>query len=439
MIKEDVHPTIVVDGYRKAAAKALQILDKLAISVPPTDRKWLVKVAKTSMASKLISKESDQLAALCADALLAVAEKVGETYRVDIDDVKVEKKTGSGLQQTELIKGIVLDKEVVHAGMPKRIESAKIALINSALEIEKTEFDAKINISDPSQIKQFLDEENSMLKTMVTTIVDSGANVVVCQKGIDDIAQHYLAKAGVLAVRRVKESDMTKLSKATGGRIITNLEDLSQKDLGKANLVEERKVEDDKWVFVEGCKNPKSTTILVRGATQRVTDEAERSMHDALMVVKDVIEHPAIVVGGGAPEEEVSSQLREWANSLTGREQLAVQKYADAMEVIPLTLAENAGMDPIDTQVELRAKHGQGKKWVGVNVLAGKVGDLEAEEVYEPLAVKQQIIKSSTEAACMILRIDDVIASSKTRAPPMPPGGGGMGGMGGMGDMGGMD
>ncbi len=441
LIKENVHPTIVVDGYRKASVKALQILDKIAIQVPPTDRKWLVKVAKTSMASKLINRESDQLAALCADALLAVAEKVGEEYRVDIDDIKVEKKPGTSLRQTELIKGIVLDKEVVHAGMPKRIDNAKIALINSPLEIEKTEFDAKINISDPSQIKQFLDEENSMLKGMVDKVVDTGANVVVCQKGIDDIAQHYLAKANVLAVRRVKESDMTKLAKATGGRVVTNLEDLTEKDLGKAQLVEERKVEEDRWVFVEGAKNPKAITILVRGATQRVTDEAERSMHDALMVVKDVIEHPSIVVGGGAPEAELSYQLREWANSLSGREQLAVQKYADALESIPLTLAENAGMDPIDTQVELRAKHGQGKKWFGVNVLAGKVGDLEAEEVFEPEAVKQQIIKSATEAANMILRIDDVIASSKMKTPPMPPGGGGgMGGMGGgMGGMGGMD
>ncbi|MDA4130097.1 MAG: thermosome subunit beta [Thaumarchaeota archaeon] len=442
LIKENVHPTIVVDGYRKASVKALQILDKIAIQVPPTDRKWLVKVAKTSMASKLINKESDQLAALCADALLAVAEKVGDEYRVDIDDIKVEKKPGTSLRQTELIKGIVLDKEVVHAGMPKKIEGAKIALINSPLEIEKTEFDAKINISDPSQIKQFLDEENSMLKSMVSKVVDTGANVVICQKGIDDIAQHYLAKANVLAVRRVKESDMTKLAKATGGRVVTNLDDLTEKDLGKAQLVEERKVEEDKWVFVEGAKNPKAITILVRGATQRVTDEAERSMHDALMVVKDVIEHPSIVVGGGAPEAELSYQLREWANSLSGREQLAVQKYADALESIPLTLAENAGMDPIDTQVELRAKHGQGKKWFGVNVLAGKVGDLEAEEVFEPEAVKQQIIKSSTEAANMILRIDDVIASSKMKTPPMPPGGGGgMGGMGGMGGggMGGMD
>jgi len=441
LIRENVHPTIVVDGYRKAAVKALQILDKIAIPVPPTDRKWLVKVAKTSMASKLISKESDYLAALCADALLAVAEKVGEEYRVDIDDVKVEKKPGSSLRQTELIKGIVLDKEVVHAGMPKRIEGAKIALINSPLEIEKTEFDAKININDPSQIKQFLDEENSMLKSMVTKVVDTGANVVICQKGIDDIAQHYLAKSNVLAVRRVKESDMTKLAKATGGRVVTNLDDLTEKDLGKAQLVEERKVEEDKWVFVEGAKNPKSTTILVRGATQRVTDEAERSMHDALMVVKDVIEHPSIVVGGGAPEAEISYQLREWANSLSGREQLAVQKYADALESIPLTLAENAGMDPIDTQVELRAKHAQGKKWFGANVLAGKVSDLEVEEVFEPTAVKQQIIKSATEAASMILRIDDVVASSKMKTPPMPPGGGGgMGGMGGgMGGMGGMD
>ncbi len=433
LIKDNVHPTIIVDGYRKAATKALQALDKISLKVSPDDRKWLVKIARTSMASKLISKESDQLADIATDAVLSVAEKVGDRYRVDIDDVKVEKKPGSSLRQTQLIKGIVLDKEVVHAGMPKRVENAKIALINCPLEIEKTEFDAKININDPSQIKQFLDEENAMLKGMVDKLVSTGANVVICQKGIDDIAQHYLAKNNVLAVRRVKESDMTKLAKATGGRVVTSLDDLSEKDLGKAQLVEERKVEEDKWVFVEGCKNPKATTILVRGATQRVTDEAERSMHDAIMVVKDVIEHPAIVVGGGATEAELSYQVREYSNSLSGREQLAVQKYADALESIPLTLAENAGMDPIDTQVELRAKHGQGKKWYGVNVLAGKVGDLEAEEVYEPSAVKEQIIKSATEAASMILRIDDVIASSKMKTPPTPPGGGGAGagGMGG--------
>ena len=436
LVRDNVHPTIIVDGYRKASNKALKVLEEIAIKVPSTDKKWLNKIAKTSMASKLISKDSGLLADLTVEALLSVAEKVGESgYKVDIDDVKVEKKPGGGIAATQLIKGIILDKEVVHAGMPKKITDAKIALINSPLEIEKTEFDAKINISDPSQIKRFLDEENSMLKGMVDKLVETGANVVVCQKGIDDIAQHYLAKNDVLAVRRVKESDMTKLAKATGGRVVTNLEDLSAKDLGKAQIVEERKVEEDKWVFVEGCKNPKSTTILVRGATQRVTDEAERSLHDALMVVKDVIEHPVVVVGGGAPEAELSYRLREWANSLSGREQLAVQKYADALESIPLTLAINSGMDPIDTQVDIRAKHGQGKKWYGVNCLAGKCGDMEAEEVFEPSAVKEQIIKSSTEAASMILRIDDVIASSKSKMPAGPPGGaGGMGGMGG-GDM----
>jgi len=430
LIKDNVHPTIIVDGYRRAANKALETLNKIAIQVSPNDKTWLRKIAMTSMASKLVSRDAQKLADLAVEALLSVAEKVGDRYRVDIDDVKVEKKPGAGLGQTQLIKGIVLDKEVVHAGMPKRVENAKIALINCPLEIEKTEFDAKININDPSQIKQFLDEENAMLKGMVDKLVSTGANVVICQKGIDDIAQHYLAKNNVLAVRRVKESDMTKLAKATGGRVVTSLDDLSEKDLGKAQLVEERKVEEDKWVFVEGCKNPKATTILVRGATQRVTDEAERSMHDAIMVVKDVIEHPAIVVGGGATEAELSYQVREYSNSLSGREQLAVQKYADALESIPLTLAENAGMDPIDTQVELRAKHGQGKKWYGVNVLAGKVGDLEAEEVYEPSAVKEQIIKSATEAASMILRIDDVIAAGKMKEPSTPPGKGGGAGAG---------
>ena len=430
LIKDNVHPTIIVDGYRRAANKALETLNKIAIQVSPNDKTWLRKIAMTSMASKLVSRDAQKLADLAVEALLSVAEKVGDRYRVDIDDVKVEKKPGAGLGQTQLIKGIVLDKEVVHAGRPKRVENAKIALINCPLEIEKTEFDAKININDPSQIKQFLDEENAMLKGMVDKLVSTGANVVICQKGIDDIAQHYLAKNNVLAVRRVKESDMTKLAKATGGRVVTSLDDLSENDLGRADLVEERKVEEDKWVFVEGCKNPKATTILVRGATQRVTDEAERSMHDAIMVVKDVIEHPAIVVGGGATEAELSYQVREYSNSLSGREQLAVQKYADALESIPLTLAENAGMDPIDTQVELRAKHGQGKKWYGVNVLAGKVGDLEAEEVYEPSAVKEQIIKSATEAASMILRIDDVIAAGKMKEPSTPPGKGGGAGAG---------
>ncbi|HYB45129.1 MAG TPA: thermosome subunit beta, partial [Nitrososphaerales archaeon] len=327
------------------------------------------------------------------------------------------------------IKGMVLDKEVVHSGMPKRVEEAKIALVNSALEIEKTEFSAEIRIDDPEQMQKFMDEESNILKGMVDKVNAAGANVLVCQKGIDDLAQHFLAKAGVLAVRRVKESDMGKLAKATGARIVTNLDDLTSKDLGYAKLVEERKLEEDKWVFIEGCKNPKAVTILVRGGTQRIVDEAERALHDALMVTKDVVEKPAIVAGGGAPEQEVSVQVRAWAQKLSGREQLAALKFADAMESIPLTLAENAGMDPIDTQVELRARHGkEGGKWVGVDALNGKVAEMYAKSVVEPLAVKLQILRGATEAASMILRIDDVIAASKTKAPAGGPGGG-MGGM----------
>lgn len=430
LIGKDVHPTIIVDGYRKAAEKALEILEQISVKVKPTDKASLNHIAQTSMQTKLVADNSADLAALIVDALLQVAEKTDvESYKVDLDNVKVEKKPGGSTSDTALIKGIVLDKEVVHAGMPKRVDAAKIALVNSPLEIEKTEFSAEIRINDPSQMKRFLDEENSMLSAMVDKVSSVGANVLICQKGIDDVAQHYLAKKGILAVRRAKESDMTKLAKATGARIVTNLEDLTSKDLGAAQLVEERKVETDKWVFVEGCKNPKAVSILVRGGSQRVVDEAERSMHDALMVVKDVLEKPAIVAGGGAPEAEIASQLREYANKLSGREQLAVLKFADALESIPLTLAQNAGMDPIDSQVDIRAKHGQGKKWFGINVRTGKVSDMMGDDVVEPSAVKEQIIRSSTEAASMILRIDDVIASGKSKAPAGPPGGaGGMGG-----------
>ncbi|MDH2901224.1 MAG: thermosome subunit beta, partial [archaeon] len=433
LVNKDVHPTIIVDGYRRASEKALDYLDEIAIKVPPTDQKWLQKIARTSMASKLISGDSTHLSQIAVDALLTVAEQSGENYKVDLDNVKVEKKPGSSTSDTKLIKGIVLDKEVVHAGMPKRVENARIALVNCPLEIEKTEFSAEIRINDPAQMKQYLDQENEMLMAMVDKVSSAGANVLVCQKGIDDIAQHFLAKKGILAVRRAKESDMGKLSKATGARMVTNLDDLVEKDLGSAALVEERKLETDKWVFVEGCKNPKAVSILVRGGSQRVVDETERSMHDALMVVKDVIEHPGITVGGGATEEELAHRLRQWASSLPGREQLAVQKYADALESIPLTLATNSGMDPIDTQVELRAKHGQEKKWWGVNCLETKCSDLETEEVYEPVSVKEQIIKSSTEAACMILRIDDVIAAGKMKEPTGGKGGKGSEG-GGMED-----
>lgn len=431
LLDKDVHPTIIVDGYKKAAAQAQKILDKIAIKVPPGDKEWLLKIAETSMSTKLVSREAVALAEQVVDALLHVAEKSGTAYKVDIDDVKVEKKSGGSIRDTQLIRGIVLDKEVVHAGMPKKVENAKIALINAPLEIEKTEFDAKINISNPDQIKAFLDEENKMLKEMVDKIAEVGATVAVCQKGIDDIAQHYLAKAGILAVRRVKESDLTKLAKATGGRVVTNLEDLGTKDLGSAALVEERKIEEDKWVFIEGCKNPKAVTILVRGGTQRIVDEAERGLHDALMVCKDVMQNPAIVIGGGAPEAELAHQLREYSTTLGGREQLAVQKFADSLEAIPIALAENAGLDPIDTQVELRAAHSQGKKWYGVGAMQGKVEDMEKVGVYEPAVVKQQIINSATEAASMILRIDDVIAASKMKEPRGGAHGGeGMGGMG---------
>ena len=431
LISKDVHPTIIVDGYRKSAIKAIEILSNLAQKIDGGDKSQLVRIARTSMQTKLVSKESNELAEIVVNAALQVSEKFDSQYKVDIEDVKVEKKAGGSLRDTKLIKGIVLDKEVVHGGMPKRVEKAKIALINSALEIEKTEFDAKINISSPDQMKMFLEEENKMLMTMVDKITKSGANVVICQKGIDDIAQHYMAKANILAVRRVKESDMTKLSRATGARIVSNLDDLSSKDLGLADLVEERKVETDKWVFVEGCRHPKSVTILIRGGSQRVVDEAERSIHDALMVTKDVLERPAIVAGGGSPESYTAGKLREWSNSLSGREQLAAEKFAESLEVIPLRLAENAGMDPIDTLTELRSKQLKGSKWSGIDVRNGKVTDMSKLDIVEPLSVKEQIIKSATEVASMILRIDDVIASSKSGGPP---GGGGMP-PGGMGDM----
>jgi len=426
LIAKDVHPTIIVDGYRKSALKSLEILNHLAQKIDGGNKSELVKVAKTSMQTKLVSKESDALSELVVNASLEVSEPNESGYSVDIDDVKVEKKAGGSLRDTKLIKGIVLDKEVVHGGMPKRVEKAKIALINSALEIEKTEVDAKININSPDQMKMFLEEENKMLKNMVDRIISSGANVAICQKGIDDVAQHYLAKSNILAVRRVKESDMTKLSRATGARTVNNLEDLSSKDLGLADLVEERKVETDKWVFIEGCKHPKAVTILIRGGSQRVVDEAERSIHDALMVTKDVMEKPLIVAGGGSPESFVAGKLREWSSTLSGREQLAADKFAESLEVIPLALAENAGMDPIDTLTELRSKQAKGSKWSGIDARSAKIVDMSKLDIVEPLSVKEQIIKSATEVASMILRIDDVIASSKSGGAPggggMPPG-----------------
>ena len=430
LITKDVHPTIIVDGYRKSAQKSIEIFNQLAQKIDGGNKSELIKVAKTSMQTKLVSKESNELSEIVVNAALQVSEPNDSGYLVDIDDVKVEKKAGGSLRDTKLIKGIVLDKEVVHGGMPKRIEKAKIALVNSALEIEKTEFDAKINISSPDQMKMFLEEENKMLKSMVDKLISSGANVTICQKGIDDVAQHYLAKSNILAVRRVKESDMTKLARATGARIVNNLEDLSSKDLGAADLVEERKVETDKWVFIEGCKHPKAVTILIRGGSQRVVEEADRSIHDALMVTKDVMEKPFIVAGGGSPESFVAGKLRDWSSTLSGREQLAADKFAESIEVIPLALAENAGMDPIDTLTELRSKQAKGSKWSGIDARSGKIVDMSKLDIVEPLSVKEQIIKSATEVASMILRIDDVIASSKSGGGP--PGGGMPPGMGEM-------
>ncbi|NOJ26628.1 MAG: thermosome subunit [Nitrososphaera sp.] len=433
LITKNVHPTVVVEGFKKASQKAIETLREIATKVDPQDKAFLNKIARTSMASKMVSADSKELSDMVVDAVLSVAEKSAEQYKVDTDNIKVEKKAGGSIRDTKFVHGIVLDKEVVHGGMPKRVENAKIAVINSALEIEKTEFDAKININSPDQMQQFIDEENKMLKAMVDKVVTAGANVLLCQKGIDDIAQHYLAKAGILAVRRVKESDMYKLSRATGARIVNNLDELSASDLGFAKVVEERKVETDKWVFVEECKNPKSVSILVRGGSQRVVDEAERSVHDAIMAVKDVVEYPYVLVGGGAPEALASLKLRDWASTLSGRAQLAAEKFADGVETIPIILAENAGMDPLDTQVQLRSKSSTGKARYGIDVVNGKVADLAAKDIYEPLAVKEQVINAATEAACMILRIDDVIAASKSKDMPKPGGHGGMGG--GMGDM----
>ena len=421
LLKKDVHSSTIVEGYQNAAEKTLEIYSELSKKITADDKESLLKIATTSMQSKLISEDSDILSKIVVDAILSIATKKGDNYTVDLENIKVEKKAGGSIQDTQIVKGIVLDKEIVHSGMPTKIEKARIALVNSALEIEKTEMSSEIRITDPTQMQMFLEEENRMLKNMVDKLHDIGANVLICQKGIDDIAQHYLAKHGIMAVRRVKESDMIKLSKATGGRVISNLDDLSDKDLGISDLAHQKKVESDKWVFIEGCKHPQSVTLLIRGGSQRVIDEVDRSIHDSLMVVKDVIEKPEIVAGGGAPESFAASQLKDWADNFDGREQLAIKKYAEALETIPLTIAENAGMDPIDTMANLRAKQNQGRKWTGIDARNTKIADMLSIDVVEPVAVKEQIVKSATEAACMILRIDDVIAVSGG------PGGGGGG------------
>ncbi len=441
LLDQNVHPTVIIEGFKKASDKAQEVLDKIAIPVSINDDKTLREVAITSLSSKAINVAENHFAKLIVDAVKQVAEKINGKYKADIDLIKIVKKHGKSLDETELVKGMVIDKEVASSQMPKLTENAKIALLNEKLEIEKPEFDAKINIETPDQMQLFLDEEERMLKEMVDAVKKSGANVVFCEKGVDDMALHFLAKAGIMTVKSVSSSDMEKLTRATGGEILSNVKDLNAKALGKAKKVEEVKIGDDKLIYVRECKNPKAVTIVIRGASSQVIDEAERSLHDGLCVVRNSVEDGKIVAGGGAPEAELAKNLRNYAVKVGGREQLAVEAYAEAVEAVPLTLAENAGLDPIDIMVALRAEHEKSDhKYFGIEVTTGKIKNMLDLLVLEPLRVKQQVIKSATEAANMILKIDDLISvKGGGKAPPMPPGmpPGGMGGMGGMG-MGGM-
>jgi len=427
LLNQNIHPTVIVRGYRKAVEKAVEALAKLAITVNIDDRETLKKVAMTSMGSKAVGTAREHFADIAIDAVKLIAEKRGDKTIADIDNIQRVKKEGKSLYDTQLIKGIIIDKEIVHAGMPKRVEKAKIALIDSPLEVEKTEFSAEIRIRDPTQMQAFLDKETNMLKDMVEKVKASGATVLFCQKGIDDMAQHFLAKGGIIAARRVKQSDMEKLARATGGTVITKLDDLTKADLGEAGLVEARKVGDDKMIFVEKCKEPRSVAILIRAGLERMVDEADRAMNDALSVVADVVEDNMIVAGGGATESEIAKVLRAFATTVGGREQLAIEVFADALEVVPKTLAENAGLESIDILVGLRAAHEKKNgHLMGVDVFKGEIVNSYENGVVEPLKVKEQAMKSAAEVASMILRIDDVIASTKPKegAPPggMPEG-----------------
>jgi thermosome len=434
LLDQEIHPTVIAAGYRDATDKAIEILKSIAVKVTIKDEKLLKKIAITAMTGKGSGTSRDDLAGLAVKAVKAVIDEDGT---VDTDNITVEKKVGAGITDSQLVEGVVVDKERLHPNMPKKVTGAKIALLNAPVEIEKTEVDAKIEITSPDQLQAFLDQEEVMLKGMVENIVKTGANVVFAQKGIDDLAQHFLAKAGIYTVRRVKKSDMEKLARATGGRIVTSIHELTKDDLGKAGLVEERKIGDDKMTFVEECTNPKSVSIILRGGTEHVVDELERAMNDALRVVGVVVEDKMLVPGGGAPEVELALRLREYAATVGGREQLAIEAFADAMEVIPKTLAENAGLDQIDSLVSLRSEHEKGIKSAGLDMETGKPVDMLNLGVVEPLRVKTQAIQSAAEAAVMILRIDDVIASKSGGSGGMP---GGMGGPGGMpGGMGGED
>jgi len=419
LLDKDVHPTVIVDGYKKAAEKAIEILDKLSIPVAEKDDATLRQVAMTSMYSKGIVVAKEKFAEIAVKAVKQVAEKADGVIKADIDQIKILKKHGRGLEETELVRGIVVDKEFAHAQMPKTVTPARIALLNAKLEIEKTEFDAKININSPEQMQLFIEEEEKMLSDMVSQVEKIGANLLFCEKGIDDVALHFLAKKGIAAVKNVSTGDMEKLSKATGGRILASVKELTKDGLGEAKVVEEVKIGDDKLVYVRDAKNPKAVTIVIRGGTEHVVDEADRSLHDALCVVRNALEDGKILAGGGAPEAELSKRLREYAVRVGGREQLAIEAFAEALEAVPTTLAENAGLDPIDVLVELRSKHEKAANpWFGVDVYSGEVKDMKKLNVLDPLRVKQQAIKSASEAASMILRIDDVIASKGIEKGP---------------------
>jgi thermosome len=423
LLTQDVHPTVIARGYRMAAEKAQQILEKISEPIIKTDVETLKKIATTAMTGKAAEIAREKLADLAVRAVQLTYEDSG----FDLEDIKLEKKTGFGVEDSELVEGIVMDKERVHESMPRIVKNAKIALINKELEIKKTEIDANIEIKDPSQLQAFIDMEENMLKKMTEDISKSGANVLFCQKGIDDIAKHYLAKAGIFAVERVSEDNMKRLSKATGAKIANNLHDLSEKDLGFSGVVEEKKFGDENYTFVSKCKNPRAVTLLVRGGTQHVVDELERAVSDAIGDIVCAISVGKAVAGAGASEIEMTIGIRKFANSLSGREQLAVNAFADALEIIPRTLAENAGLDPIDVITELKSAHDKGQKWAGINVFTGKVMDAWKSGVIEPTKIKTQAIKSASEVTELILRIDDIISSSKRGGPQMPPGG--MGGM----------
>lgn len=429
LLDKEVHPAVISRGYRLAANKALDLLNKMAEDVKANDEATLMKLAKTAMTGKGAEYTKDVLAELAVKAVRMVAE---EDKSVDKDNIKIEKRSGGSVEDSELVKGIVIEKERVHAGMPTKIKDAKLLLLNKEIEIKKTEVDANIEITNPAQLQSFLDQEEKMLKDMVTKVVNTGANVLICQKGIDDVAQHFLAKSGIYAVRRVSDSDMKKIARATGGKIVNNMQDVASTDLGNAGVVEEKKVGDDEFTYIQECKNPKAVTLLVRGGTEHVTNEIERAITDAIGDVIAALKDGKVVAGAGAPEVELAMGLRKYANSLSGREQLAVQAFADAMEIIPTTLVENAGLDPIDSLTDLKAAHAKKMKWAGIDVFTGKVMDSWKKGVIEPLKIKTQAISSASEVAVMVLRIDDVIASTGKKddgGGGMPPGMGGMGGM----------